>query len=191
MWIFFRWSEICTVTAEIQASMPTRVWQICGTYALYKIFGKWIYPHENKIYGICDLYNFLARIYILMALEYLSMSVEYMSLLKRKYMQNIFYLCNFLRKYILYILTYMLHMSTIFVSLYAFICILNLYIECICVQYHYPHSTVILKEYSENIPLKSCNIAKIFIKLLERFLKYSRSFEMSVENIINGKLLQY
>ena len=36
----------------------------------------------------------------------------------------------------------------------------------------YPHSTVILKEYFENIPLKSCNIAKIFMKLLERFLKY-------------------
>ena len=35
----------------------------------------------------------------------------------------------------------------------------------------YPHSTVIFKEYFENIPLKSCNIAKIFIKLLERFLK--------------------
>ena len=29
-----------------------------------------------------------------------------------------------------------------------------------------PHSTVILKEYFENIPLKSCNIVKIFIKLL-------------------------
>ena len=38
-----------------------------------------------------------------------------------------------------------------------------------------PHSTVILKEYVENIALKSCNIAKIFIKLLERFLKYCRN----------------
>ena len=54
-----------------------------------------------------------------------------------------------------------------------------------------PHSTVILKEYFENIPLKSCNIAKIFIKLLERFLKYYRNLAMSVQNIINGKLLQY
>ena len=34
-----------------------------------------------------------------------------------------------------------------------------------------PHSIVILKEYFENIPLKSCNIAKVFMKLLERFLK--------------------
>ena len=43
-----------------------------------------------------------------------------------------------------------------------------------------PHSTVILKEYFENIPLKSCNIAKIFIKLLERLLKYCRNLAMSV-----------
>ena len=54
----------------------------------------------------------------------------------------------------------------------------------------FPHSTVILKEYFENIPLKSCNIAKIFINLLE-FLKYCRNLEMSVQNIINGILLQY
>ena len=54
-----------------------------------------------------------------------------------------------------------------------------------------PHNTVILKEYFENIPLKSCNIAKIFIKLLERFLKYCRNLSMSVQNIINGILLQY
>ena len=52
-----------------------------------------------------------------------------------------------------------------------------------------PHSTVILKEYLENIPLKSCNIAKIFIKLLERFLKYCRNLAMSDQNIINGILL--
>ena len=55
----------------------------------------------------------------------------------------------------------------------------------------YPHSTVILKEYFENILLKSCNIAKIFIKLLERFLKYFRNLAMSVQNIINGILLKY
>ena len=55
----------------------------------------------------------------------------------------------------------------------------------------YPYSTVILKEYFENIPLKSCNIAKIFIKLLERFLKYCRNLAMSVQNSINGILLQY
>ena len=45
--------------------------------------------------------------------------------------------------------------------------------------------------YFENIPLKSCNIAKIFIKLLERFLKYCRNHAMSVQKIINGILLQY
>ena len=55
------------------------------------------------------------------------------------------------------------------------------------VLWHYPHSTVILEEYFENIPLKSCNIAKIFIKLLERFVKYCRNLAMS----INGTLLQY
>ena len=55
----------------------------------------------------------------------------------------------------------------------------------------FPHSTVILKEYFENITLKSCNIAKIFIKLLERFLKYCRHLAMYVQNIINGILLQY
>ena len=33
----------------------------------------------------------------------------------------------------------------------------------------FPHSTVILKEYLENIPLKSCNIAKIFIKLINTY----------------------
>ena len=54
-----------------------------------------------------------------------------------------------------------------------------------------PHSTLILKEYFENILLKSCNIAKIFIKLLERFLKYCRNLAMFVQNIINGILLQY
>ena len=53
----------------------------------------------------------------------------------------------------------------------------------------YPHSTVILKEYFKNITSKSCNIAKIFIKLLERFLKYCRNLAMSVQNIINGILL--
>ena len=44
-----------------------------------------------------------------------------------------------------------------------------------------PHSTVILKEYFENIPLKSCNIAKIFIKLLEMVLKYCRNLMNVVE----------
>ena len=58
-------------------------------------------------------------------------------------------------------------------------------------KYCYLHSTVILKEYFENIPLKSSNIAKIFIELLERFLKYCRNLAMSVQNIINGILLQY
>ena len=58
--------------------------------------------------------------------------------------------------------------------------------EIVCYN---PHSTVILKEYFENIPLKSCNIAKIFVKLLERFLKYCRNLAMSVQNIINGILL--
>ena len=33
------------------------------------------------------------------------------------------------------------------------------------------------------------HIAKIFIKLLERFLKYCRNLAMSVQNIINGILL--
>ena len=52
-----------------------------------------------------------------------------------------------------------------------------------------PHSTVIFKEYFENTPSKSFNIAKIFIKLLERFLKYCRNLAMSVQNIINRILL--
>ena len=51
------------------------------------------------------------------------------------------------------------------------------------------HSTVVLKENFENIPLKSCNIAKIFLTLLERFLKYCRNLAMSVQNIINGILI--
>ena len=55
----------------------------------------------------------------------------------------------------------------------------------------FPHSTVILREYFKNIPLKSCNIAKIFIKRLERFLKYCRNLAMSTQNIINLMLLQY
>ena len=59
------------------------------------------------------------------------------------------------------------------------------------IERYYPHSTVILKEYFENITLKSCNIAKIFIKLLERFLKDGRNLAMSVPNIINRILLQY
>ena len=57
------------------------------------------------------------------------------------------------------------------------------------IQVRYPHSTVILKKYFENILLKSCSVAKIFIKLLERFLKYCRNLAMSVQNIINGILL--
>ena len=54
-----------------------------------------------------------------------------------------------------------------------------------------PRSTVILREFFKNIPLKSCNIARIFIKLLERFLKYCRNLAMSAQNIINVMLLQY
>ena len=60
-----------------------------------------------------------------------------------------------------------------------------------CNSYSFSHSTVILKEYFENIPLKACNIAKIYIKLLERFLKYCTNLAMSVQNIINGILLPY
>ena len=52
-------------------------------------------------------------------------------------------------------------------------------------------SAVIFKEHFENIPLKSCNIARIFIKLLERFLKYCRNLAMSAQNITNVMLLQY
>ena len=55
----------------------------------------------------------------------------------------------------------------------------------------YSHSTVILREYFKNIPLKSCNIARIFIKLLERFLKCCRNLAMSAQNIINVMVLQY
>ena len=58
-------------------------------------------------------------------------------------------------------------------------------------KYYFPHSTVILRKYFKNIPLKSCNIARIFIKLLERFLKYCRNLAMSVQNIIDGIFLQY
>ena len=54
-----------------------------------------------------------------------------------------------------------------------------------------PHSTIVLKEYLKNIPLKPCNNAKIFITLLERFPKYCRNLAMSVQNIVNGILLQY
>ena len=54
-----------------------------------------------------------------------------------------------------------------------------------------PHSTVILSEYFQNIPLKSCNIARIFVELLERFLKYCTNLAMSAQNIINVMLLQY
>ena len=60
------------------------------------------------------------------------------------------------------------------------------------IKFHtHPHSTVILREYFKNIPLKSCNIARIFIKLLEMFLKYCRNLAMSAQNIINVMLLQY
>ena len=55
----------------------------------------------------------------------------------------------------------------------------------------YPHSIVILWEYFGNVPWKSCNISRIFIKLLERFLKYCRNLAMSVQNIINGMWMQY
>ena len=53
-----------------------------------------------------------------------------------------------------------------------------------------PHSTVILREYFKNIPLKSCNIARIFINLLEKYLKYCRNLAMSAQNIINVMLLR-
>ena len=52
-----------------------------------------------------------------------------------------------------------------------------------------PHSTVILREYFKSIPLNPCNIARIFIKLLERFLKYCRNLAMSAQNIINTLLI--
>ena len=55
----------------------------------------------------------------------------------------------------------------------------------------YPPITVISREYFENILLKFCNIARIFIKLLERFLKYCKNLATSVQNIINEILLQY
>ena len=54
-----------------------------------------------------------------------------------------------------------------------------------------PHSTVILRKYFKNIPLTCSNIARIFIRLLERFLKYCRNLATSVQNIINAILLQY
>ena len=54
-----------------------------------------------------------------------------------------------------------------------------------------PHSTVILREHFENISLKSCNVARIFIKLLGMFLKYCRNLATSVQNVINEMLLQY
>ena len=54
-----------------------------------------------------------------------------------------------------------------------------------------PNSTVILRKYFKNIPLKSRNIVRIFIKLLERFLKYCRNLSMSAQNIINVMLLKY
>ena len=56
---------------------------------------------------------------------------------------------------------------------------------------NFPHSTVILREFFKNIPLKSSNIARIFRRLLERFLKYYRNLTMSTQNIINVMLLQY
>ena len=43
-----------------------------------------------------------------------------------------------------------------------------------------PHSTVIFRKYFKNISLKSYNIARIFIMLLERFLKYYKNLAMSV-----------
>ena len=66
-------------------------------------------------------------------------------------------------------------------------------IRVLCFPYicFYSHSAVILREYFKNIPLKSCNIARIFIKLLERFLKYCRNLATSAQNIINVMLLQY
>ena len=47
------------------------------------------------------------------------------------------------------------------------------------------HNPVILRKYFENIPLKSRNIARIFMKLLERIQKYCRNLAMFVQNIIN------
>ena len=49
---------------------------------------------------------------------------------------------------------------------------------------NYPHSTLILKENFENIPLKSCNTAKIFIKLLEKLLKYCKGYLFGVVKIL-------
>ena len=43
-----------------------------------------------------------------------------------------------------------------------------------------PHSTVIFREYFLNIPLKYCNIARILIKRLEKFMKYRWNLVMSV-----------
>ena len=56
----------------------------------------------------------------------------------------------------------------------------------------HPHSIVILREYFKNIPLESCNIARIIIKLLERFLKYRKvpDLAMYARNIINITLLK-
>ena len=45
---------------------------------------------------------------------------------------------------------------------------------------NYLNSTRVLRGYFENIPLKSCNIARIFIKLLERLLKYCMNLATSV-----------
>ena len=60
-----------------------------------------------------------------------------------------------------------------------------------CLINNHPHHIVILREFFENIPLKYCNITRIFMKLLERFLKNCRKFAMFGQNIINGMLLQY
>ena len=56
---------------------------------------------------------------------------------------------------------------------------------------NFPHSTVILRKYFNNISLKSCNTARIFMKLLERFLKYCKNLAMSVQNFVNEMFLQY
>ena len=70
-------------------------------------------------------------------------------------------------------------------------CSITCYSEGNHCHFSNPRSTVILRKYFTNIPLKSCNIARIFIKLLERFLKYYRNLAMSAQNIINVMLLRY
>ena len=55
--------------------------------------------------------------------------------------------------------------------------------ENLRIFFFFLHSTVILREYFQNITSKFCNIARIFLKVLEKFLKYC--------NIMNKMLLRY